>query len=47
MHNRKFQGHRSIGSGEDFTIKGHVAMLVMRYEPFGHIFVPLAPGDST
>ena len=45
----KFQGHRSIGSGEEDFLRflpymGMVAILVMWPEPFEQLFVPPIPG---
>ena len=49
MLHTKFQGRRSIGSGEvDFLrflpYMGMAAILVMRPGPFEHLFVPSTPG---
>ena len=45
----KFQGHRSIGSGEEDFLRflpymGMAAILVMWPEPFEQLFVPPIPG---
>ena len=49
MLHTKFQGHRSIGSGEEDFLRflpymGMAAILVMWPEPFEQLFVPLIPG---
>ena len=49
MLHTKFQGHRSIGSGEEDFLRflpymGMAAILVMWPEPFEQFFVPLIPG---
>ena len=49
MLHTKFQGHRSIGSGEEDFLRflpymGMAAILVMRPEPFEQLFVPPIPG---
>ena len=49
MLHTKFQGHRSIGSGEEDFLRflpymGMTAILVMWPEPFEQLFVPLIPG---
>ena len=48
MLHTKFQGHRSIGSGEDFLrflpYMGMAAMLVMWPRPFEQLFFPKGPG---
>ena len=49
MLHTKFQGHRSIGSGEEDFLRflpymGMAAMLVMWPGPFEQLFVPLIPG---
>ena len=51
MLHTKFQGHRSIGSGEEDFFRflpymGMAAMLVMWPEPFEQIFIPSSPGGS-
>ena len=49
MLHTKFQGHRSIGSGEEDFLRflpylGMAAILVKWPGPFEQLFVPLAPG---
>ena len=49
MLHTKFQGHRSIGSGEEDFLRflpymGMAAILVMWPEPFEQLFVPPIPG---
>ena len=49
MLHTKFQGHRSIGSGEEDFLRflpymGMVAMLVMWPRPFEQLFFPKGPG---
>ena len=48
MLHTKFQGHWSIGSGEDFLrflpYMGMAAMLVMWPRPFEQFFFPKVPG---
>ena len=49
MLHTKFQGHRSIGSGEEDFLRflpymGMAAILVMWPEPFEQFFVPPIPG---
>ena len=48
MPHTKFQGHWSIGSGEEDILRflpymGMVAMLVMSPNPFVQIFIPVLP----
>ena len=45
----KFQGHWSIGSGEEDFLRflpyiSMVAMLVMRHRSYEHLFFPKGPG---
>ena len=49
MLHTKFQGHRSIGSGEEEFLRflpymGMAAILVMWPEPFEQLFIPPIPG---
>ena len=49
MLHTKFQGHRSIGSGEEDILRflpymGMAAMLVMWPRPFEQLFFPKGPG---
>ena len=48
MLHTKFQGHRSIGSGEEDFLRflpymGMAAMLVMRLNSLVQIFIPIPP----
>ena len=52
MLHTKFQGHRSIGSGEEDFLRflpymGMAAMLVMWPRPFEQLFFPIGPGGRT
>ena len=49
MLHTKFQGHRSIGSGEEDFLRflpymGMAAILVMSPRPFEQFFIPPIPG---